>query len=70
MVESEYLFLLWCPMYNDLRRKYNIRYNWPNLTRFKNILSSQNVKVINNVVKFISEGMNIREAKLKTIAAS
>jgi len=42
-------------MYNDLRRKYNIRYNWPNLTRFKNILSSQNVKVIYNVVKFISE---------------
>jgi len=43
MVESEYNFLLYCPIYNDLRRKYNIRCNWPNLTRFKNLLSSQNV---------------------------
>ena len=49
MVESEYNFLLYCPIYNDLRRKYNIRCNWPNLTRFKNLLLSQNVKVINAI---------------------
>jgi len=49
MVESEYHFLLYCRMYNDLRRKYNIRCNWPNLTRFKNLLLSQNVKVINAI---------------------
>jgi len=68
MVESEYHFLLCCPIYNDLRRKYNIRCNWRNWTRFKNL--RQNVKVINNLAKFISEAMNIREEKLKTIAAS
>ena len=68
--ESEDHFLLCCPMYNDLRRKYNIRCNWPNLTRFKNLLSRQNVKCINNVAKSISEAMTIREEKLKTIAAS
>ena len=61
MVESEYYFLLCCPIYNVLRREYNIRCNWPNLTRFKNLLSSQNVKVSNNVAKFISKGMKIRE---------
>ena len=27
--------------YYDLRREYNMRCNWPNLTRFKNLLSSQ-----------------------------
>ena len=70
MVESEYHFLLCCPIYNDLRRKYNIRCNWPNSTRCKNLLSSQNVKVINNVAKFISEAAQIREEKLITIAAS
>ena len=42
MVESEYQFLLCCPIYYDLRREYNMRCNWPNLTCFKNLLSSQN----------------------------
>ena len=64
MVESEYHFLLCCPIYNDLRRKYNIRCNWPNLTRFKHLLSRQNVKVINNLANCISERMKIREEKL------
>ena len=68
VVESEYHFLLCGPIYNDLRRKYNVRCNWPNLTRFKNLLSSQNVQFINNVANFIFEGMNIREKTLKTIA--
>jgi len=68
MIESEYHFSICCPIYNDLCRTYNIRCNWPNLTSFKTLLSSQNA--INNVAKFISEEMKIREEKLKTIAAS
>ena len=58
MIESEHHFLLCCPIYNDLRRKYISRCNWPNLTH------------LNNVAKIISEAMKIREQKLKTIAAS
>ena len=68
MIESEYHFSICCPIYNDLCRTYNIRCNWPNLTSFKNLLSSQNA--INNGAKCISEEMKIREEKLKTIAAS
>ena len=63
MVESEYHVFLCSPIYNDLRRKYNIRCNWPKWTRFKYRLLSQNG--INNVAKFISEAMKIREENLK-----
>ena len=69
-VESEYHFLLICPIYKDLRTKYSIRTNWPNLAKFKNILSCQNTQVINNVARFLTDAMKLREEKLEVFAAS
>ena len=69
-VESEYHFFLTCSIYKDLRTKYCIRSNWPNLVKFKNILSCQNTTVINNVARFITEAMKLRDEKLEVFAAS
>ena len=64
IVESEYHFLLCCPAYSAIRRKYNISTNWPNLSKFRSILSNQNVVNINNIARFISESMKLREETL------
>ena len=67
VVESEYHFFLTCPIYKDLRTKYCIRSNWPNLMKFKNILSCQHNKVIKNVARFITDAMKLREEKITSI---
>ena len=46
VVESEYHFLLCCPVYPALRRKHNISFNWPNWLEFKKLLSCQNAIVM------------------------
>ena len=55
-VESEYHFLLVCPRYNDLRRKYFTQsyWHWPTLTKFDNIMTCKSKKVQLNIGKFIS----------------
>lgn len=54
-IESEYHFLLVCPLYRDLRLKYFTSYfcHWPNINKFDTLLSSKSRKVVNNVAKFI-----------------
>ena len=66
-VESEYHFMLCCPTYTEIRRKYKITANWPNIALFRNILASQNTISIMNVARFISEGMKLRDETLNTI---
>ena len=54
-IESEYHFLLVCPLYRDLRAKYFTPYfcHWPNTHKFETLLSSNSRKVICSVAKFI-----------------
>ena len=54
VVESEYHFLLVCPLYGDLRRKYFSPYfcHWPSLLKFENLMSSQSKRVQMNIAKF------------------
>lgn len=54
-IESEYHFLLVCPLYRDLRVKYFTPYfcHWPNINKFDTLLSSKSRKVVNNVAKFV-----------------
>lgn len=51
--ENEYHFLLVCPIYIDLRRKYFSNYycNWPNIQKFTSILSSKNASLIKKNLK-------------------
>ena len=64
-VESEYHFLLCCPAYLEIRRKFKINTNLPNLSMFRNILGYQNGVVINSVARFISDGMTLRDEILR-----
>ena len=54
-IESEYHFLLVCPKFRDLRKKYFKSYycHWPTIHKFESLLSSNSKKVISNLSKYI-----------------
>ena len=54
-VEDEYHFLLVCPKYIELRRKYLPRYycHWPNTHKFVSIMSTKSTYLIKNLSKYI-----------------
>ena len=54
VVESEYHFLLTCPKYYDLRKKYIRNISWPSLSKFSYLLSSKKRTHIVNISKFIN----------------
>ena len=49
MVENEYHFLLVCPFYRDLRRKYFKTYycQWPTINKFDDLMSKKSKPVLN-----------------------
>jgi hypothetical protein len=55
VIESEFHFLLVCPKYRDLRIKYFSPYfcRWPNLHKFKTIMSTKLPNKLLNLSKFI-----------------
>ena len=61
-IEDEFHFLLVCPMYRELRRKYLKAYfcHWPTLHKFDILLSSTSFKTVLNLSKFIYYAMKIR----------
>ena len=68
IIESKYHFLLVCPAYKDLRRKYfSCHYNhWPTITKFENLMSSESRKVIIKLAKaifFLFLGLRILRPK-------
>lgn len=69
-LESEYHFLLCCPYYSDIRRKYLGIISWPNIHKFVALLSSTNKKTILNVAKYIYEAVKKRTATLVNLPAS
>ena len=54
-IEMEYHFLLVCPKHRDLRKRYFKQYycHWPDIRKFENLMKSENMKIINNLSKFI-----------------
>ena len=61
-IEDEFHFLLVCPKYRELRRKYLKPYfcHWPTLRKFDNLMSSTTYKTVLNLSKFIYYAMKIR----------
>ena len=55
VIENEYHFLLVCPLYRSLRRKYLKHYycRWPTVNKFDNIMSTSNKNEILNLSKYI-----------------
>lgn len=64
-VESEYHFLLCCTAYSDLRKKYHIKFNWPNMAKFKYLMSVKRDLFLQNLAKFIYSAMKLRQEKLE-----
>ena len=66
MIENEYHFLLVCPLYAELRRKFLKAYfcHWPNMNKFDNLMMSNSKQVILNVAKFIYYALEMRKVEL------
>lgn len=70
MIESEYHFLLTCPLYRHLRLKYLGRASWPSLNLFQTYMSSSSTKTLLNISKFIKESMYLRKYTLENVTVS
>jgi hypothetical protein len=62
-IENEYHFLLVCPKFIDLRRKYFKPYfcHWPSIYKFDNLMSSSNKKNLINLSKYIYCATKLRQ---------
>ena len=69
-VESEYHFMLCCPLYRDLRQTFGINIQFPTLHKFTRILSSKNTRSTRNAAKYVHYATLLRQEKLHDIAAS
>ena len=70
MVESEYHFLLVCPLYGDIRRQFLTRTAWPSVAKFLNIMSAQTNSFLKKLSKFIHAANITRSEALARLAAS
>ena len=69
LVENEYHFLLCCPKYIEIRRKYFGSIQWPTINKFNNLMSLTNKKYLLNIAKCIKECMSLRKITLENLAA-
>ncbi|XP_067684346.1 uncharacterized protein [Haliotis asinina] len=62
-IEDEYHFLLVCPAFDTLRRKYMKEYYFvhPSIAKFSSLLTCSNEKVIQNIAIFIHKAMLSRQ---------
>ena len=65
-IENEYHFLLVCPLYRDLGRKYLKSYycQWPTLNKFDDLMCKTNKNTILNVAKYIYFASQLRTQNL------
>ena len=63
-VEDEYHFLLECPKYDDLRRKYLPRHyvNYPNRYKFLNLISTESDIALQTLSLFVYKSFNLRKS--------
>ena len=62
MIENEYHFLLVCPLYRDIRKKYLKHYycQWPTINKFENLMCNKSKRVILNVSKYVHFATKLR----------
>ena len=63
VIESEYHFLLVCPKYYEIRKRYLKKYycHWPSILKFNALMSSISTKTINSLSKYVFVAMKHRE---------
>jgi hypothetical protein len=64
-VETEYHFLLVCPKYSNLRKKYFKHYfcRWPTVQKFETVMNTKSKKQQNNLAKFLYNAFLLRETR-------
>jgi hypothetical protein len=65
--ESEYHFMMTCPLYSDLRKIFFKQQSWPTKYKFYAMMSSDNKNVIINCAKFIKHAMDLRSSTLEVM---
>ena len=65
-IESEYHFLLVCPLYKELRRKRFKPYSchWPNLNKIDQLMLANSKQVTLSVAKFVFSAQEFRKSVL------
>ena len=63
-IEDEYHFVIKCPTYNDIRRKYisTAYIRNPSMYKFNELMSTDKKKVLAKLSKFISEALDLRKS--------
>jgi len=69
VVESEFHFVLCCPLYQELRRKYNIPNAFNTMNKFIKLMSSTQTGVLRRLAKFVYFSMKQRSQTLDCIAS-
>ena len=64
VIESEFHFLLSCPLYRNIRNKYVRFTSWPTLRKFISLMSCEKKSVIINTAKYIKEANTLRNNTL------
>ena len=65
-IESEYHFLLVCPLYKELRSQLLPRYyfSWPTLTKLRLLLQNTQTGIVKRLAKFVYLAFEKRESML------
>ena len=58
-IEDEYHFVLECPLYNDLRKKYVKNYfrNRPSMFKFLELMKEENINIIRQLSNFLNKAI-------------
>ena len=62
-IEDEYHFVLVCPVYDSIRKKYisSFYYKRPNVFKFITLMQTNQLKVLRNLGKYLSESFALRK---------
>ena len=70
VVESEYHFLLCCPLYRSIRQKLIGSCSWPNENKFIQIMSSKTITNLIKLSRYIRESTNLRKIVIENMPVS
>ena len=63
-IETEFHFVMVCPLYKDLRRKYIPFSSWPTVNRFIRYMALSNKVMLLKIAHFLENAFKIRSEKI------
>ena len=66
LLEDEYHFVLECPIYVDMRKKYISKYYWnhPSMFKFINLINNTNVNIVKKLGMYVFHAFKLRSERL------